>query len=83
MKQALLILSVLGMGIAQTSTAAVTTFQTSNNITNISAASNYSSSKNIYSTKSGAYVSSNDEISQAISNLSAQAQQKETAFVIK
>jgi len=77
MKQALLILSVLGMGIAQTSTAAVTTFQTSNNITNISAASNYSSSKNIYSTKSGAYVSSNDEISQAISNLSAQAQQKE------
>ena len=77
MKQALLILSVLGMGIAQTSTAAVTTFQTSNNITNISAASNYSSSKNIYSTKSGTYVSSNDEISQAISNLSAQAQQKE------
>ena len=40
-------------------------------------ASNYGSSKNIYSTKSGAYVSNNDEISQAISNLSAQAKQKE------
>ena len=78
MKQALLILSVLGISIAQTSGAAVTTFQTSNTITNISAASNYGSSQNTYSTKSGAYVSSNDEISQAISNLSAQAQQKES-----
>ena len=40
-------------------------------------ASNYGSSKNIYSTKSGAYVFNYDEISQAISNLSAQAKQKE------
>jgi len=56
MKQALLILSVLGMGIAQTSGAAITISQTNNTITN---------------------TSSNDEISQAISNLSAQAQQKE------
>ncbi len=82
MKQALLILSVLGMGIAQTSAAAVTTYQTSNTLTNTSittsVASNYGSSKNIYSTSSGAYVSSNDEISQAISTLSAQAQKKES-----
>jgi hypothetical protein len=77
MKQALLILSVLGMGIAQTSGAAITISQTNNTITNTSVASNYGSSKNIYSTKSGAYVSNNDEISQAISNLSAQAKQKE------
>ncbi|MGM8884754.1 CHAP domain-containing protein [Psychrobacter sp. 1U2] len=81
MKQALLILSVLGMGIAQTSGAAETTFQSNNTlthtITNISAASNYGSSQNIYSTNSGAHVFSNDEISQAIDNLSAHAKQKE------
>ncbi|WP_201558951.1 CHAP domain-containing protein [Psychrobacter sp. 72-O-c] len=86
MKQALLIFSVLGMGIAQTSGAAVTTSQT-NTITNISAASSstrsitpassYGSTRNTYSTNNGASVSNNDEISQAISNLSAQAQQKE------
>ena len=61
MKQALLILSVLGMGIAQTSAAAITISQTNNTINNTSVASNYSSSKNIYSTSSGAYVSNNDE----------------------
>lgn len=83
MKQALLILSVLGMGIAQTSGAAITISQTNNTITNTSVASNYGSSKNIYSTSSGAYVSSNDEISQAISNLSAQATKRESAFIIK
>ncbi|WP_201586410.1 CHAP domain-containing protein [Psychrobacter jeotgali] len=81
MKQALLILSVLGMGIAQTSGAVETTFQPNNTlshtITNSSAATNYGSSRNIYSTNSGAYVSSNDEISQAIDNLSAHAKQKE------
>ena len=81
MKQVLLILSVLGMGIAQTSGAVETTFQPNNTlshtITNISAASNYGSSQNIYSTKSGAHVYSNDEISQAIDNLSAHAKQKE------
>jgi cell wall-associated NlpC family hydrolase len=81
MKQALLILSVLGMGIAQTSGAVETTFQPNNTlshtITNISTSANYGSSRNIYSTKSGAYVSSNDEISQAIDNLSAHAKQKE------
>ncbi|MGM8870891.1 CHAP domain-containing protein [Psychrobacter sp. 2Y5] len=81
MKQALLILSVLGMGIAQTSGAVETTFQSNNTlthtITNISAASNYGSSQNIYSTNSGAHVFSNDEISQAIDNLSAHAKQKE------
>jgi cell wall-associated NlpC family hydrolase len=81
MKQALLILSVLGMGIAQTSGAAETTFQLNNTlthtITNITAASNYGSSQNIYSTNSGARVYSNDEISQAIDNLSEHAKQKE------
>ena len=81
MKQALLILSVLGMGIAQTSGAVETTFQPNNTlthtITNISASNNYGSSRNIYSTNSGAHVFSNDEISQAIDNLSAHAQQKE------
>ncbi|MGP4714088.1 MULTISPECIES: CHAP domain-containing protein [unclassified Psychrobacter] len=81
MKKALLILSVLGMGIAQTSGAAETTFQTNNTlsqtITNISASSNYGSNRNIYSTNSNAHVYSNDEISQAIDNLSAHAKQKE------
>ena len=50
------------MGIAQTSGAAITISQTNNAITNTSVASNYGSSKNIYSTKSGAYVSNNDEL---------------------
>ncbi len=81
MKQALLILSVLGMGIAQTSGAVETTFQPNNTlshtITNSSISQNYGSTTNIYSTNSGAYVSSNDEISQAIDNLSAHAKQKE------
>ncbi len=81
MKQALLIFSVLSMGIAQTSGAAETTYQSNNTlshtITNISAASNYGSSQNIYSTNSAAHVYSNDEISQAIDNLSAHAKQKE------
>ena len=81
MKQALLILSVLGMGIAQTSGAVETTFQPNNTlthtITNTSVAKNYGSTRNIYSTNSGAHVSSNDEISQAIDNLSAHAKQKE------
>ena len=81
MKQALLILSVLGMGIAQTSGAVETTFQPNNTlshtVTNISTAVNYGSSRNIYSTNSGAHVYSNDEISQAIDNLSAHAKQKE------
>ena len=49
----------------------------SHTITNISTSANYGSSRNIYSTNSGAYVSSNDEISQAIDSLSAHAKQKE------
>ena len=78
MKSALLILSVLGMGIAQTSGAAVkVTFPAYNTITNVSAVSNYDSTQNIYSTNNGAHVFSNDEISQAIDSLSAHAQQKE------
>ncbi len=81
MKQALLIMSILGLGVVQTSGAAETTFQPNNTlshtITNSSASANYGSSKNIYSTNSGAHVFSNDEISQAIDNLSAHAKQKE------
>ena len=81
MKQALLILSVLGMGIAQANGAVETTFQPNNTsthiTTNISSNASYGSSRNIYSTNSGAHVSSNDEISQAIENLSAHAKQKE------
>ena len=111
MKKILLVLSLLGMGIAQTSSAAETTFKSDNSLThtivNISASSNYGSSpdeinqakpkentkKNsskdtyikldtsqkgsVYSTNSGAYISTNDEISKAIDNLSAHAPQKE------
>ena len=81
MKKILLVLSMLGIGIAQTSGAAETTFQSNNTLThtiaNISAASNHGSSSNIYSTTDGAYKSSNDEISKAIDNLSAHAKQKE------
>ena len=81
MKKILLVLSVLGMGVAQTSGAAETTFQSNNTLTqtiaNISASSNYGSSRNIYSTNDGAYKSSNDEISRAIDNLSAHAKQKQ------
>jgi len=81
MKKILLVLSVLGMGIAQTSSAAETTFQSNNTlthaITNIAASSNYGSNRNIYTTNSGAYKSSNDEINKAIDNLNAHAKQKE------
>ena len=81
MKQALLILSVLGMGIAQADAAIEMTYQQNNTsthtITNSSLSQNYGSMRNIYSTNSGAHVSSNDEISQAIDNLSAHAKQKE------
>ena len=81
MKKILLVLSVLGVGIAQTSGAAETTFQAnstlSHTIANISAVSYYGSSRNIYSTNDGVYKSGNDEISKAIDNLSAHTKQKE------
>lgn len=80
MKQALLILSVLGMGIAQANGAVETTFQPNNTLSHSRSTvptANYASSSNIYSTKSGAHVYSNDEISQAIDSLSAHAKQKE------
>lgn len=81
MKKILLVLSVLGMSIAQTSGAAETTFQSRNalshTITNISDSASYGASRNIYSINSGAYKSSNDEISRAIDNLSAHAKQIE------
>lgn len=78
MKQALLILAAMGLGVAQTSGAVVTTFQP--NYTLNQSTSNFGSSNNNYKTygnASGSRISSDDEISQAIENLSAQAQQKE------
>lgn len=81
MKKLLLVLSVLGMAIVQTSGAAEVTFQPNNTlnhkITTVSAANHYGSSRNIYGGKSSAYISSNDEISRAIDNLSAHAKQKQ------
>lgn len=79
MKRLLLIL--LGVGIAQASGAAEVFFQPNNTlsqtIANISTSTNYGSGDDIYSTRSGAYMSSNDEISKAIDNLNAHAKQKE------
>lgn len=79
MKRLLLIL--LGVGIAQASGAAEVFFQPNNTlsqtIANISTSTNYGSGDDIYSTNSGVYKSSNDEISKAIDNLSAHAKQKE------
>ncbi|WP_201617316.1 CHAP domain-containing protein [Psychrobacter urativorans] len=78
MKKALLILSVLGMGVVQTSGAAVNTISNSTlTYSRANISNSYGSSQNIYSTNSGAHVSSNDEISRAINNLSAHAKQKE------
>ena len=88
MKHALLILTVLGMGIAQTSGAAEGLYGTNYTVTrakpirtinNASITSNYASSQNIYSTKSGAHVavSNNDEISRTITRLSNTAQKKQ------
>lgn len=79
MKRLLLIL--LGVGIAQASGAAEVFFQPNNTlsqtIANISTSTNYGSGDDIYSTRSSAYMSSNDEISKAIDNLNAHAKQKE------
>ena len=75
MKQALLIMAAMGLGIAQTSGAAVTTFQS--NYTLNQSNSNFGSTNNTYSSSAGSRISSDDEISQAIESLSAQAQQKE------
>ena len=79
MKQALLILSVLGIGIAQMSGATETTFQPNDTLSHsrstVPTAQSGSSGK-LYSTSSGAYVYSNDEISQAIDDLVVVAEQK-------
>ena len=83
----LLISFVLGMCVAQSSIAAETTFQSNPTlgytVTNISASSNYGSGRGVYSRNGGAYVSSNDEISRAIDNLSAPAKQKEYQQVMQ
>lgn len=79
MKRLLLIL--LGVGIAQASGAAEVFFQPNNTlsqtIANISTSTNYGSGDDIYSTRSSAYMSSNDEINKAIDNLGAHAKAKE------
>ena len=81
MRKVILVLSVLGMGIAQSSGAAETTFQSNNTlshtITNIATSANHGSSRNIYSINGSANMSGNDEINKAIDNLSAHAKQKE------
>lgn len=82
MRKVLLALSVLGMGIAQTSGAVETTFQSNNTLSHatsgVAVSSSYGSSRNIHNTNKGAYISGNDEFSKAIDNLSAHAKQKET-----
>ncbi|MDO5768518.1 MAG: CHAP domain-containing protein [Psychrobacter sp.] len=74
MKQALLILAALGLGFSQTSVAE-TSYQTNYTLSQSSA--NYGSSNNTYTNSSSSRISSDDEISQAIASLSAQARQKE------
>ncbi len=80
MKKILSVLSVLAMGIAQTSGAVETTFQPNNTlrhtITSISTSAKYDFNDDIYKTNSGAHIFSNEEISKAIDNLSAHAKQK-------
>lgn len=79
MKNRLLILFLLGVGIVQASSAAEVTFLPNNTLShtieNISSSINYGASQNIYETNSNAHVYSNNEISQAIDNLSAHANQ--------
>lgn len=81
MKQALLIFSVLGICTVQIGSAAETTHQSNNTLSdtiiNNSNSENSTSRRNLYSTNSGAYISTFDEISQAINNLDAHAKQKE------
>ena len=71
MKKALLILSVLGMGVAQTSGAAVNTISNSTlTYSRANIANSYGSSQNIYSTNNGGvHVSNNTEITRAINVL--------------
>ena len=81
MRKLMLILSIFGIGTAQVNGAVETTFQPNNTlthtVTDITTSPKYSSSRNIYSNSSGAHVYGNDEISNAIDNLSARAKQKE------
>lgn len=77
MKKALLILSVLGMGMAQTSVAAITITNDTLTYNRANISNSYTSSTPSTKIYSDGFVSSNDEISQAIENLSAHAKQKE------
>lgn len=81
MKKNLLISLLFGVGITQTSFAAIVTFEPNNTlvhtITQTTPSTNYGSTKNIYTNNSDAYVSNNDKTQQAIDNLSNHAKQKE------
>ena len=80
MRKLMLILSIFGIGTAQASGAVETIFQPNNTLThttsNDSTSASYGSSRNLYSTKSGDHIYTNEEISKAIDNLSAHAKQQ-------
>lgn len=75
MKQVLLILGALGLGMAQTTVAAES--YVLGQATNFGSSNNTYSYSSTYGSSQGSRISSEDEISQAIQNLSTQAQQKE------
>lgn len=80
MKKTLLILLVLGSNILQTSAANEKTYQPNSTLThanNTDISQSYGTKRSIYSTDDGAYVSSNEEINQAIDELSVHGKQKE------
>jgi hypothetical protein len=76
MKQALLILGALALGMAQTS-AAAESYTLGQSSANFGSSNNTYSYSSTYGSSNGSRISSDDEISQAIQNLSSQAQQKE------
>ena len=77
----ILLLILVGVGIAQTSGAAEITFTSdstlSGTMSNISTSANYDASDNIYKTNSGAHIYTNEEISKAIDDLSTHTKQRE------
>ncbi|WP_182406993.1 CHAP domain-containing protein [Psychrobacter sp. GP33] len=82
MKKALLILSVLSMGVAQTSGASVNIISNStlaDSRANIAKSNSYGSSQNIYSTNNGGvHVSNNTEITRAINVLKQKGSELDT-----
>lgn len=79
MRNKLLILSVLSLGVAQTSSAVEDTISNSTlTYTRANISNSYGSSQNMYSTSNGAHVSSNDEISRAIKVLKQKGSELDT-----